>query len=401
MSASQRFLKYITFDTQSDENSQSVPSTSKQLALAEVLAQELRELGVDNAEVDSNGIVYGRIPANTDAKRDAIGLIAHMDTAGEMSGKDVKARIIPSYDGGVIELNEEYSMDPERFPELQAVIGDDLIVTDGTTLLGNDDKAGIAIIMEAVSRILSENPEHGDIAIAFTPDEEIGLGVAHFDIDRFNVDYAYTVDGESADSIDYETFNAAMAMVHFKGRAIHPGSAKNQMINAAGAAVDYASLMPSWMKAEHTEGREGFIHLLSMSGECEHAVLQYLIHDHDKKAFEEKKELMRRAADYINARIPGVCTLEIRDQYENMKDYMHGDFRSVRRAEKALRKAGIEPVSHAVRGGTDGAMLTQKGLNTPNLGTGGGNCHGRYEFASINKMEKLADVVCSILTDEE
>lgn len=399
MSAAERFLQYVTFDTQSDENSQTVPSTAKQLILGQRLVEELQSLGIENAEMDENGIVYARIPSNTEEERDAIGLIAHMDTAGEMSGKDVRPRIIENYDGGIIHLNEMYSMDPESFPELQAVIGDDLIITDGTTLLGNDDKAGIAIIMEAIAQILAENPAHGDISIAFTPDEEIGMGVAHFDIDRFDVDYAYTVDGESADSIDYETFNAAMAYVRFTGRAIHPGTAKNQMINAASAACRFAEYVPDWMRAEHTEGREGFIHLLSMSGDCETAQLQYIIRDHDKAEFEEKKRLLHKAAALINVQVPDCCALEIRDQYENMKDYMHDDFRSVRRAEAALRKAGIEPVSHAVRGGTDGAILTQKGLNTPNLGTGGGNCHGRYEFASITKMEKMVEVLRHILED--
>lgn len=399
MSAADRFLKYITYDTQSDENSQTVPSTLRQLKLAEALKEELKEMGIENADVDENGIVYAEIAANTDAPRDAIGLIAHMDTASELSGKDVRARIIENYDGGRIDLNDEYSMDPERFPELKEVIGDSIIVTDGTTLLGNDDKAGIAIIMETIDRILKENPAHGRILIAFTPDEEIGMGVAHFDLERFNPDYAYTVDGETADSVDYETFNAAMAFVRFTGRAIHPGSAKNQMINAAALACRYAELLPESMRPEHTEGREGFLHLLSMEGECEQARLQYLIRDHDKAQFEAKKKLMLAAADWMNAQHPDCCHVEIKDQYENMKDYMHGDFRSVKRAEKALRACGIEPVSHAVRGGTDGAMLTQRGLNTPNLGTGGGNCHGRYEFASIDKMNQMVDVLCHILED--
>lgn len=395
MSVIDKFLHYVSFDTQSDEHSTTTPSTLKQLVLAQELVKELKEIGVSNAALDPNGIVYGEIEAN--AAGDAIGLIAHMDTASEMPGKDVRPRIVEHYDGGNIQLNEQYAMDADAFPELQAVIGDDIIVTDGNTLLGADDKAGIAIIMEAIEGIIKSNSPHGKIMIAFTPDEEVGRGTENFDLDRFKVDYAYTLDGSEIQNVDYQTFNAASAVINISGRAIHPGSAKGQMINATAVAVDFASRLPQWERPEFTEGEEGFFHLLEMSGECDHAHLAYIIRDHNRQRFEEKKQLMKKIAETVNCLYNNCLTLEIRDQYYNLADAMNGDTRAVERAKDSLKACGIEPDSLPIRGGTDGAMLTWKGLITPNLGTGGGNFHGRYEFVSINKMNKMVEVVTDML----
>lgn len=396
-----KFLHYVSFDTQSDEHSTTAPSTQKQLILAQELVKELNELGIENATLDPYGIVYASIaPTAGKENEKAIGLIAHMDTAGEMSGKDVKPRIVKNYAGDDIVLNEQFSMNPEQFPALKAVIGDDVIVTDGTTLLGADDKAGIAIIMATLEKVLKEQIPHGQIWIAFTPDEEVGRGVENFDLTKFPADFAYTLDGAEIDCVDYETFNAAMAEVTFTGASIHPGEAKDKMINAAGLAVTYASMLPQWAKPEHTCGREGFIHLLEMHGECEHATLSYIVRDHDHDLFEHKKQLLLDLAQYLNSLHPDCCQVTLREQYLNMKDYMQGDFESVNRAKAALQACGITPRSLPIRGGTDGAMLTQRGLNTPNLGTGGGNYHGRFEFASVQKMEKMVDVVCQILKGE-
>lgn len=398
MSALDKFLKYVSFDTQSDPESETVPSTAKQLVLARVLEQELKDLGLSDVKLADTGVVYATLPATQGRENDVqIGLISHMDTAGEMSGKDVRPRIIKNYDGGVIELNEEFSMSPERFGELNKVIGDDLVVTDGTTLLGGDDKAGIAIIMESLEKMIKEGRPHGTVWVAFTPDEEIGKGVEHFDYGHFKADFAYTVDGGDIEYVEYETFNAALADVTFTGRSIHPGSAKGRMINAAAAAVQFASVLPQWQRPEFTEGYEGFLHLLHMEGECEKAHLQYLIRDHDRTLFEKKKEILRNAQALVNSLYEGCCHLEIHDQYYNLKDYMNGDMHSVERAKKALREAGLEPRSNPIRGGTDGAVLSQNGLITPNLGTGMANCHGRYEFVSVNKMEQMSDIVCDIL----
>lgn len=398
MSALDKFLKYVSFDTQSDPESETVPSTAKQLVLARVLEQELKDLGLSDVKLADTGVVYATLPATQGRENDVqIGLISHMDTAGEMSGIDVRPRIIKNYDGGVIELNEEFSMSPERFGELNKVIGDDLVVTDGTTLLGGDDKAGIAIIMESLEKMIKEGRPHGTVWVAFTPDEEIGKGVEHFDYGHFKADFAYTVDGGDIEYVEYETFNAALADVTFTGRSIHPGSAKGRMINAAAAAVQFASVLPQWQRPEFTEGYEGFLHLLHMEGECEKAHLQYLIRDHDRTLFEKKKEILRNAQALVNSLYEGCCHLEIHDQYYNLKDYMNGDMHSVERAKNALRKAGLEPKSNPIRGGTDGAVLSQNGLITPNLGTGMANCHGRYEFVSVNKMEQMSDIVCDIL----
>lgn len=393
-----RFLKYVSFDTQSDENSQTTPSTKKQLVLARELEKECLELGFDSVEF-IDGTVYAILNANTDEKLDAIGLVAHMDTASEISGANVNPRIIKNYDGSTIVLNEEYSMDSKQFPALENVLGDDLIVTDGTTLLGGDDKAGIAIIMSAVEKLIASNKKHGLVAVAFTPDEEIGRGVDCFKLDKFPVDYAFTVDGDRIDGVDYETFNAAQAQITIHGTSIHPGDAKDRMVNASLLAVEFASMLPVDQTPATTENREGFYHLLSMDGACEEAHLSYIIREHDFEKFTAMKKQMEDWVCIMNEKYGNRFEVEISDQYYNMVQYMNGDMRSVNRARCAMESLGIVPVSTPVRGGTDGAMLTEKGLITPNLGTGSYNHHGRFEFADIQHMEKLVEIVSRIIEE--
>ena len=391
MSAADKLLNYVTFDTQSDENSETTPSTEKQRKLARALVKECQALGMDEVR-EKDGTVYATLEANTSEPRTPIGFVAHMDTASELSGANVKARRVERYDGGVIALNEQYAMDPATFPALKKVVGDDLIVTDGTTLLGADDKAGIAIIMQALEEIIRDDAPHGRIAVAFTPDEEIGRGVDHFDLSLFPVEYAYTVDGDRIDAVDYETFNAAQATVSIQGTSIHPGDAKDRMVNAALLAVEFASMLPEDQTPAKTEGREGFYHLVSMEGVCESATLTYILREHDAEKFEKQIETIERVRDSLNEKYGDRIEVEVRRQYANMKDDMKGDMRAVERARKAIEKAGLEPVSIAVRGGTDGAMLTQRGLICPNLGTGSYNHHGRFEFASIQQIDRKSVV---------
>lgn len=399
MSAADKLLNYVTFDTQSDENSETTPSTEKQRKLARALVKECQALGMDEVR-EKDGTVYATLEANTSEPRTPIGFVAHMDTASELSGANVKARRVERYDGGVIALNEQYAMDPATFPALKKVVGDDLIVTDGTTLLGADDKAGIAIIMQALEEIIRDDAPHGRIAVAFTPDEEIGRGVDHFDLSLFLVEYAYTVDGDRIDAVDYETFNAAQATVSIQGTSIHPGDAKDRMVNAALLAVEFASMLPEDQTPAKTEGREGFYHLVSMEGECESATLTYILREHDAEKFEKQIETIERVRDTLNEKYGDRIEVAVRRQYANMKDYMKGDMRAVERARKAIEKAGLEPVSIAVRGGTDGAMLTQRGLICPNLGTGSYNHHGRFEFASVQQMDRMVRIVRDIVEGE-
>lgn len=400
MNAEDRFLKYVTYDTQSDPDSTSAPSTAKQLILADELKNELESMGLENVKRTEQGVVYATLPANTDENLPSVGFISHMDTAGELSGKNVRPRVIEKWQGETIHLNNEYSMSPEDFPELRSAIGDTIIVTDGTTLLGNDDKAGIAIIMQAVDELKNSDTPHGRVMVAFTPDEEVGRGVENFDLKEFPVDFSYTVDGGPVSGVDYETFNAAQAEVIIHGKSIHPGSAKNQMVNAAEIACRFAAALPEYMTPEHTSGREGFIHLISVEGECEKSRMVFIIRDHDSALFEEKKELMRKVADSFSVLYPGRIELNIADQYRNMKDYADPDLAAVKRAYRAVEKAGYTPVSTAVRGGTDGSVLSQRGLFTPNLGTGGGNCHGRFEFADVDKMHDMVRILKNIVLDE-
>lgn len=399
MSAADKLLNYVTFDTQSDENSETTPSTEKQRKLARALVKECQALGMDEVR-EKDGTVYATLEANTSEPRTPIGFVAHMDTASELSGANVKARRVERYDGGVIALNEQYAMDPATFPALKKVVGDDLIVTDGTTLLGADDKAGIAIIMQALEEIIRDDAPHGRIAVAFTPDEEIGRGVDHFDLSLFPVEYAYTVDGDRIDAVDYETFNAAQATVSIQGTSIHPGDAKDRMVNAALLAVEFASMLPEDQTPAKTEGREGFYHLISMEGVCESATLTYILREHDAEKFEKQIETIERVRDTLNEKYGDRIEVAVRRQYANMKDYMKGDMRAVERARKAIEKAGLEPVSIAVRGGTDGAMLTQRGLICPNLGTGSYNHHGRFEFASVQQMDRMVRIVRDIIEGE-
>lgn len=397
MAVEKRLMHYASFDTQSSEESSTAPSTAKQLVLAKELAEECESLGFDHVELTKEGIVYAYLDANYDEEFDRIGFIAHMDTASEITGANVKCRIVKNYDGKTIQLNSEYSMDPEEFPALNTVIGDDLIVTDGNTLLGADDKAGIAIILEAIDQLIASKKNHGFIAVAFTPDEEIGRGVENFDLKKFPVDYAYTIDGDRIDSVDYETFNAAQAVVTFQGTSIHPGDAKDRMVNASLLAVQYASYLPKLQTPAHTCGRQGFYHLVGMEGICEDAKLTYIIRNHSKKNFIAQKEKMVHIADIMNKKYGNRVSVQIRDQYENMRQYMNGDMRSVNKAKYTLRQCGISPISVPVRGGTDGAMLTAQGLICPNLGTGSFNHHGRFEFASVQKMQKMVEIVLKIV----
>ena len=389
----ERFFRYVSYDTQSDENSITIPSTLKQIDFAKVLKQECEEL-FDTVELANTGILYCFLDG--DSTKDAIGLCAHMDTALECSGANVKPREIKNYDGSIIQLNEQLSMDPERFTDLKSCIGDDLIVTDGTTLLGGDDKAGIAIIMETIEKIKDQN--HGPISVAFTCDEEIGRGTDHFDLEKFPCAYAYTIDGDRIDNVEWENFNAAQSVVTITGESIHPGSAKGKMVNASLLAMDYAKCIPNNQSPATTEAREGFYHLVQMSGDVEKAELVYILRDHDRLKFERKKAYMQEICDALNDKYGNRFQVETKDQYYNMADFMK-DHKPIEKAKEAIASLKIEPVSIPVRGGTDGARLTEMGLPCPNLGTGTFNHHGRYEFASLNKMEQMVEILTKILID--
>lgn len=396
MSVEEKLLKYVTYDTQSDASSPTIPSTSKQLILAKELVEECKALGFDSIK-EKQGTVYAILEANTKEPFDSIGLIAHMDTAQELSGKNVKPRVIKNYDGKTIQLNERYKMDPSYFPSLNNREGHDLIVTDGTTLLGADDKAGLAIIMQTMEEVIQSKTPHGKIAVAFTPDEEIGRGVDAFDLNEFPVDYAYTIDGDRVNAIDYETFNAAQATISIQGTSIHPGEAKDKMVNAALLAVEFASHLPKDEIPAKTEGRQGFYHLVSIEGVCESATLVYILRDHDLQKFEKKIATIEKIGAEMNAFYGNRIEVNVQKQYANMKEYMHDDMKSVEKARRAIQKAGLEPVSTAIRGGTDGAMLTERGLICPNLGTGSYNHHGRFEFADIQEMKTMVEIVKDIL----
>ena len=398
MKVEERFLNYVKIDTQSDEFSDCVPTTAKQLDLARVLVEELKEIGIEDARVDEYGVVYGSVKANAEGYP-SIGLNAHMDTATDLSGANVKPRIVKNYDGKPITLNPEVIMDPAEFPVLNDHIGEDLIVTDGTTLLGGDDKAGIAIIMSALQEIIAEGSEHGEIHVAFTPDEEVGKGTDHFDVEGFHADFAYTVDGGAIDEICYENFNAAQAEVTVHGRSIHPGTAKNKMINASLVAMQFHAMLPVELNPAFTEGYEGFNHLTHMEGECEKAALTYIIRNHDDAKFLAQKEQFLAIRDYLNGRYgEGTIELTITDQYRNMRAYIEKDMYVVELARKAIAAAGLTPKSVPVRGGTDGAELTYKGLPCPNFGTGSYNHHGKYEFASIAEMRTMVKNIRNMLS---
>ena len=395
-----RFLRYVSIDTQSDENSESQPSAAKELDLLKLLCKELNDMGVE-ATLDEYGYVMGTIPSNIDKKAPAIGFIAHVDTSPDASGKDVKPQIISNYDGGYIELKgmPGLALKPSEFPELLNHKGETLITTDGTTLLGADDKAGVAEIMNAVQYIV-EHPEfkHGEIKIGFTPDEEIGRGVVKFDVKRFGADYAYTMDGGEIGELEFENFNAASAKIHIQGRNVHPGYAKDKMKNAIIIGMELNDLLPVGQRPELTEGYDGFFHIISFNGTVEEADFGYIIRDHDRKKFEDKKELIRKCVDFINMKYgEGTATLEVKDQYYNMREQVEPYYFIVEKAIKAMEMADIKPKIQPIRGGTDGANLSFKGLPCPNIFAGGLNFHGKMEFATLENIEKASQVVLNII----
>lgn len=395
-----RFLRYVAVDTQSDENSTVQPSTEKQLALLSMLCDELNALGVE-ASLDEWGYVMATIPSNVSGKAPAVGFIAHVDTSPDASGKDIKPQIIENYDGGEIPLRgvPGLALRPSEFPEMLRYKGQTLITTDGTTLLGADDKAGVAEIMNAVE-YLAGHPEfrHGPVKIGFTPDEEIGRGVVKFDVKRFGADYAYTMDGGEIGELEFENFNAASARIHIQGSNIHPGHAKGKMRNAILIAMEINSLLPVEQRPEYTEGYEGFFHVISFGGSVESADVRYIIRDHDKDKFEQKKNLIEKVCDFINLKFgEGTATLTLEDQYYNMRAQVEPHFHIVEKAVKAMEMAGIKPKIQPIRGGTDGANLSFKGLPCPNIFAGGLNFHGKMEFVPVESMEKASEVILNIL----
>lgn len=399
MTVVDRFLKYVTFATQSDEESGITPSTSGQRVFAEALVKELEALGLEEISLDDNSYLMATLPSNMEDKEvPTIGFISHLDTSPDMSGEGVKPRIV-SYAGGDIVLNEAENivLSPRMFPEMEQYIGQDLIVTDGTTLLGADDKAGVAAIISAVA-YLKEHPEikHGKIRIGFTPDEEIGAGADHFDVEKFGCEFAYTVDGGEIGELEYENFNAAAAKVVFSGRNVHPGTAKDKMVNASLLAVEFASMLPADQRPETTEGYEGFFHLTTMVGSVEQAVLQYIVRDHSRELFEQKKQLLEQITAQLNKKSPGMVSLEMHDQYYNMREIVEPKKYIVDLASEAMEAVGVKPQIKPIRGGTDGARLSFMGLPCPNLFTGGHNFHGRYEYIPIPSLQKSMETVVKI-----
>ncbi len=403
MDVIERFLKYVKVDTESVPDVEAFPSSEKQKNLANLLKAELEEMGAVDVRVDSYGYVYAEIPSTLKRKIavPVLGFISHMDTSPAVSGKDVKPQIIEHYDGTDICLNKEqgYFLRTKEFPELSRYIGEDLIVTDGTTLLGADDKAGIAEIMTMADTLLKHKEiEHGTIKIAFTPDEEVGRGADFFDVEGFGADYAYTVDGGALGELEYENFNAAKADVIIKGKSIHPGSAKGQMINAILLAMEFHSMLPMEQSPAHTEGYEGFYHLDGLTGTVEYAKMDYIIRDHDKEKFEYKKERMKKIAAYLNEKYgQDRITCNIKDNYFNMKEKIEPHMHLIENAKEAMEEVGVKPCIVPVRGGTDGARLSYKGLPCPNLCTGGMNFHGRYEYISVQSMKKTVDILLAII----
>ena len=397
----ERFLKYVSFDTMSDEFSETCPSSAKQKLLGAALVVEMKEMGIQDAFMDDNGYVYGTVSG--DPSLPTIGLIAHMDTSPDASGADIKARIV-EYNGGDVQLNAEKDiwLKVSDYPTLKNHVGKHLVVTDGTTLLGADDKAGIAEIMAAAEYLLTQGGKHATLKIGFTPDEEIGRGADLFDVKGFGADYAYTCDGGPVGEMEYENFNAAGAKAEFRGLNIHPGSAKGKMVNSQYIAMEYQSLLPAFQKPEFTEGYEGFIHLTDMEGEVEKSTLRWIIRDHDMGKFAEKKAVMEAAAAFINAKYgEGTCKLTIRDSYFNMKGCIEPVMYVVDRAKAAMRAVGMEAKEVPIRGGTDGARLSYEGLPCPNLCTGGENYHGRFEFIPCEDMELCVKMLVNILYNAE
>ncbi len=395
-----RFLRYVKIDTESDRDSQTYPSSAKQLDLLRLLAEELRQIGLSDVKMDQYGYVTATLDATTSAPAPVIGFLAHVDTSPDFSGKDVRPQLVENYDGGDIVLNaaEQIVLSPQRFPDLLKYRGENLVTSDGTTLLGADDKAGIAEIMTAMAH-LTAHPEipHGKIRVAFTPDEEVGAGVEHFDVPAFGADFAYTVDGGEIGELEVETFNAASAKLQVRGRNVHPGTAKGIMLNALLIAMEYNALLPVFDRPEYTEKTEGFFHLFHVSGGVESAEMEYIIRDHDEQRFQNRKDLMQSAADYLNRKYgETVVELTVKDQYYNMKKMIDPYPQILAVARAAYEALGIEPRVVPVRGGTDGSRLSYMGLPTPNLFAGGHNMHGRYEFVPVSSLEKAVQVIMKI-----
>lgn len=391
----ERFLKYVSFDTQSAEDSATTPSTEKQMKIASYLKEELKLIGMEEVEMDELGYVYATLPANSEKKLPVVGFIAHYDTSPDCSGADVKPRIVENYDGKDILLSEGIYLSPSKFPELLDHIGEDIIVTDGHTLLGADDKAGIAEIVSACECLIQHQEiRHGIIRVAFNPDEEIGLGAKHFNVEKFACDFAYTMDGSEVGEIEYENFNAASAKITILGCSVHPGYAKGKMLNAAKVAAEITAMIPWNETPEHTEGYQGFYHLTALSGNCEQASLSYIIRDHDREVFERRKKFMAHIVQQVNEKYGNVASVELKDQYYNMKEKVDPEIVDI--AVKAIQEAGMTPVVRAIRGGTDGAQLSFMGLPCPNIFAGGINFHGPYEFCPVQSMEKAMNTIVNI-----
>ncbi len=396
-----RFIRYVKFDTESNTETGLTPSTPGQMVLAREIEKELREMGLEDISLDDNCYLMATLPANTDKDLPSVGFIAHLDTSPDLTGANVNPRIVENYDGKIIVLNSEKNilLSPEDFPEILDYKGQDLIVTDGNTLLGADDKAGVAEIITAI-KYLKDHPEikHGKVRIGFTPDEEIGEGSNHFDVAKFGCEWAYTMDGGAIGELEYENFNAAGVTIKIQGRNVHPGYAKNKMVNALLVAHKLLDLLPAYQRPEHTSGYEGFFHLNTMSGSADSAVLSFIIRDHDRKLFEAKKQQMLDAVDYINKLYPNSTRVEVKDQYFNMREKIEPDnMHVITLAYDAMKAVGVEPIVKPIRGGTDGARLSFMGLPCPNIFAGGLNFHGRYEFVPIPSMEKAVDVIVKII----
>lgn len=391
-----RFLNYISFETTSDENSKTCPSTKNQLDLANYLVEELNSLGIES-ELDKSGYVYANIPGNIKTEK-TVGFIAHMDTSPDMSGKNVKANIIKNYNGCDIKLNDEFTTTVKDFPFLKSLKGETIITTDGTTLLGADDKAGIAIIVSAVDELINDkDAKYGDIKITFTPDEEIGRGADLFDVEKFGADFAFTIDGGPIGELEYETFNAASCKIEIQGKNVHPGSAKNTMVNSQIIAMELNNMLPINERPENTENYEGFFLLTNISGSVEHTEMNYIIRDHSREKFLEKKKLFEEIVKFLNIKYEDRITIEIKDQYYNMREKIENNMEIIDLAKKAFKLSSVDPKIGPVRGGTDGSKLSFMGLPTPNIFTGGYNYHGRYELVSLDQMEKSKEIVKNIV----
>ncbi|MBM7614460.1 peptidase T [Alkaliphilus hydrothermalis] len=397
----ERFLEYVKFDTKSDPSSETCPSTLKQKDLGEYIVKELLELGLKDANMDENGYIMATLPSNIDKDVPTIGFIAHMDTSPDFSGKNVKPQIVKNYDGGDLVLNKEQNivMSPKEFPDLKAYVGEDLITTDGTTLLGADNKAGIAEIMSVVEfLVLNPDIKHGTIKIGFTPDEEIGRGANLFDVEKFNADFGYTIDGAQIGELEYENFNAAGVKIKIKGRNVHPGTAKNKMVSSMLIAMELNSMLPPQERPEHTEGYEGFFHLANMKGDVEETSLQYIIRDHSTELFEKKKQMMAEIVKLLNFKYgEETVQCEIKDSYFNMKEKIVPVIDIIHKAKQAMEEVGVTPIIKPIRGGTDGARLSFMGLPCPNIFTGGHNFHGRFEYIPVNSMNKAVEVILKIV----